>query len=283
MFLKKIALITDSSCDLKLEIIKEYNIELLPLRIIYKDKEFLDKITLTPKEMYASLEEEIPTTSLPDLKYTEEIIKKIKKEGFTDAIVITVSSKLSGTYNSLRLICEDHNELNFHFFDTKTLGYPQGVIVLETAKMIKEDKPLEEILDKLEDIRKRTHGYITFKTLEYLKKGGRIGKVAGTIGDMLHLKPIVSSNDEGVLYNYAKARGRKKALLKMKNILNEYLNKCKCKVWILSGDCDDEAREFFELVKNHPNIIEISLQEIGAAMGIHTGPGALGLALLEEI
>lgn len=283
MFLKKIALITDSSCDLKLEIIKEYNIELLPLRIIYKDKEFLDKITLTPKEMYAKLEEEIPTTSLPDLKYTEEIIKKIKKEGFTDAIVITVSSKLSGTYNSLRLICEDHNELNFHFFDTKTLGYPQGVIVLETAKMIKEDKPLEEILDKLEDIRKRTHGYITFKTLEYLKKGGRIGKVAGTIGDMLHLKPIVSSNDEGVLYNYAKARGRKKALLKMKNILNEYLNKCKCKVWILSGDCDDEAREFFELVKNHPNIIEISLQEIGAAMGIHTGPGALGLALLEEI
>lgn len=283
MFLKKIALITDSSCDLKLEIIKEYNIELLPLRIIYKDKEFLDKITLTPKEMYASLEEEIPTTSLPDLKYTEEIIKKIKKEGFTDAIVITVSSKLSGTYNSLRLICEDHDELNFHFFDTKTLGYPQGVIVLETAKMIKEDKPLEEILDKLEDIRKRTHGYITFKTLEYLKKGGRIGKVAGTIGDMLHLKPIVSSNDEGVLYNYAKARGRKKALLKMKNILNEYLNKCKCKVWILSGDCDDEAREFFELVKNHPNIIEISLQEIGAAMGIHTGPGALGLALLEEI
>ena len=283
MFLKKIALITDSSCDLKLEIIKEYNIELLPLRIIYKDKEFLDKITLTPKEMYASLEEEIPTTSLPDLKYTEEIIKKIKKEGFTDAIVITVSSKLSGTYNSLRLICEDHDELNFHFFDTKTLGYPQGVIVLETAKMIKEDKPLEEILDNLEDIRKRTHGYITFKTLEYLKKGGRIGKVAGTIGDMLHLKPIVSSNDEGVLYNYAKARGRKKALLKMKNILNEYLNKCKCKVWILSGDCDDEAREFFELVKNHPNIIEISLQEIGAAMGIHTGPGALGLALLEEI
>ena len=283
MFLKKIALITDSSCDLKLEIIKEYNIELLPLRIIYKDKEFLDKITLTPKEMYAKLEEEIPTTSLPDLKYTEEIIKKIKKEGFTDAIVITVSSKLSGTYNSLRLICEDHNELNFHFFDTKTLGYPQGVIVLETAKMIKEDKPLEEILDKLEDIRKRTHGYITFKTLEYLKKGGRIGKVSGTIGDMLHLKPIVSSNDEGVLYNYAKARGRKKALLKMKNILNEYLNKCKCKVWILSGDCDDEAIEFFELVKNHPNIIEISLQEIGAAMGIHTGPGALGLALLEEI
>ncbi|MDQ0148278.1 DegV family protein [Eubacterium multiforme] len=281
--MKKIALITDSSCDLKLETMKEYNIEMLPLRIIYKDKEFLDKITLTPKEMYANLEEEVPTTSLPDLKYTEDVIEKIKSEGFTDVIVMTVSSKLSGTYNSVRLVCEAHNELNFHFFDTKTLGYPQGAIVLETARMIKEDKSLEEILDKLEDIRKRTHGYITFKTLEYLKRGGRIGKVAGTIGDMLHLKPIVSSNDEGVLYNYAKARGRKKAISKMKDILNEYLNKCKCKVWVLSGDCDDEAKEFFDLVKNHPNISEISLQEIGAAMGIHTGPGALGLAILEEV
>ncbi|MBM7834450.1 DegV family protein [Clostridium sardiniense] len=280
--MKKIALIADSSCDLSLATLKEYNIELLPMRIIYKDKEFLDKITITPKEMYANLEEEVPTTSLPDLKYTEDLIERLKNEGYTDAIVITVSSKLSGTYNSIRLICEAHHELNFHFFDTRTLGYPQGVIAIETAKLIKEDKPLEEILKSLEDIRKRTHGYITFATLEYLKKGGRIGKVAGTIGEMLHLKPIVSSNDEGELYNYMKARGRKKAISKMKEILDEYLAKGKCRVWILSGDADDEAKTFYDSVKDMPNITEISLEEIGAAMGIHTGPGALGMAIFEE-
>lgn len=284
MGLRKIALITDSSSDLSLEILKEYNVEMLPLRIIYKDSEYLDKITMTPKELYKKLneEDEIPTTSLPDLKYIEELIEKIKNKGYTDIIVVTVSSNLSGTYNSIRLISEEIEGINFHFFDTRTLGYPQGVIALEVAKMIKEDKPLEEILDSLESIRKRTHGFITFKTLEFLTKGGRIGKVAGTIGEMLHLKPIVSSNDEGVLYNYSKARGRKKALSKMKDILNEYLDKGKCKVWILSADADEEAKKFLDEVKEHINISQISLEQIGAAMGIHTGPGALGIAILEE-
>ncbi|MGL4570697.1 MAG: DegV family protein [Clostridium sp.] len=281
--MRKIALITDSSCDLRLATLKEYNIEMLPLRIIYKDEEFLDKITLSPKEMYSRIKEEVPTTSLPDLKNTEDVIERLKEEGYTDAIVITVSSKLSGTYNSIRLVCEAHEDgLNFHFFDTRTLGFPQGAIVLQVAKMIKEGKDLENILDSLEDIRKRTHGYITFETLEFLKRGGRIGKVAGTIGEMLHLKPIVSSNDEGILYNYAKTRGRKKALSKMKNILDEYLDKGKCRVWILSADCDEEAMEFLNNVKNHKNITKISLEEIGAAMGIHTGPGALGMCIFEE-
>lgn len=281
--LRKIALITDSSCDLSLSTIKEYNIKMLPLRIIYKDREFLDKVTLTPKELYRTIREEIPTTSLPDLKYTKDVIEKVIEEGYTDAIVITVSSKLSGTYNSLRLLCEDYEkDLNFHFFDTRTLGFPQGAIVLEVAKMLEEKKDLDEILYSLEDIRERTHGFITFETLEFLKRGGRIGRVSGTIGEMLHLKPIVSSNDDGVLYTYAKTRGRKKALSKMRGILEEYLEKGKCRVWILSADCDNEAMEFLKNIKNHNNITEISLEEIGAGMGIHTGPGALGMCIYEE-
>ena len=284
MGLRKIALLTDSSSDLSLRTLEENNIKMVPLRIIYKEKEYLDKITLTSKELYKRLKEndEIPTTSLPDLKNIEEVIDELKGSGVTDIIVVTVSSKLSGTYNGIRLVTEEYDDINFHFFDTRTLGYPQGVIALEISKMIKEDKPLEEILNSLEDIRKRTHGFITFQTLEFLTKGGRIGKVAGTIGEMLHLKPIVSSNDEGELYNYAKARGRKKALSKMKDIVNSYLDKGKCKIWVLSADADEDAKKFFDDIKGHKNIINISLEEIGAAMGIHTGPGALGVAILEE-
>lgn len=280
--MKKIALITDSSCDLDLKTIEEYNIELLPIRIVYKDQEFLDKITLSPKEMYERLPDEIPTTSLPDLNNTEKIVEKLKSEGYTDVIIATVSSKLSGTYNSIRLICESYSEMNFHFFDTKTLGYPQGVIVLEIAKKIKEGKELEEILNSFEDIRKRTHGFVTFDTIEYLKKGGRIGKVAGTIGEILHLKPIISSDEDGEIYSYQKARGRKKSISKMKEILNSYLDKGKCRVWVLNGDCESEARLFYESFKDNVNVTEISMETIGAAMGIHSGPGALGIAILEE-
>ena len=280
--MKKIGVLTDSSCDLTLETLKENNIEMLPIRIIYKEREFLDKITITSEEMYESLSTEIPTTSLPDLKTTDKILDKFIDEGYTDLIIVCVSNKLSGTLNSIRLIAEEKSGINFHFLDTKTLGYPQGAIVLEVAKLVEQGKTAEEIVQAFESIRNRTHGFITFNTLEYLKRGGRIGKISGTIGEILHIKPIVSSDDDGELYTYTKTRGRKKAISKMKNILFEYLETSKCRVWVLSGAADEEAKEFFENVKGHENIIDISLEQMGAAMGIHTGPGALGLCILEE-
>ncbi|MGL5416517.1 MAG: DegV family protein [Clostridium sp.] len=280
--MRKIAILTDSSCDLSLETIKEHNINMLPIRIIYKDKELLDKITITSNELYASLKNEIPKTSLPDLDNTEKVLDKLIEEGYTDVMVVCVSTKLSGTLNSVRLVCEEKEKLNFHYLDTKTLGYPQGVVVLEVNRLLKEGKTPEEVVEGFEDIKKRVHGFITFDTLEYLKKGGRIGKVAGTIGEILNLKPVISSDEDGELYTYAKTRGRKKAISKLKDILNEYLEKGKCRVWVLSGAADEEAKEFLEKVKDNENITNISLEQIGAAMGIHTGPGALGICILEE-
>ncbi|MGL5647276.1 MAG: DegV family protein [Clostridium sp.] len=280
--MRKIAILTDSSCDLSLETIEEHNINMLPIRIIYKDKEVLDKITITSKELYSNLKNEVPKTSLPDLDNTEKVLDKLIEEGYTDVMVVCVSTKLSGTLNSIRLVCEEKSKLEFHYLDTKTLGYPEGVIVLEVDRLLKEGKTPEEIVDGFEEIKKRVHGFITFDTLEYLKKGGRIGKVAGTIGEILNLKPVISSDEDGELYTYAKTRGRKKAISKIRDILNEYLEKGKCRVWILSGAADEEAKELLEKVKDNENITNISLEQIGAAMGIHTGPGALGICILEE-
>ncbi|WP_297632827.1 DegV family protein [uncultured Clostridium sp.] len=280
--MRKIAVLTDSSCDLSLETIKENNIEMLPIRIIYKNEEFEDKITITSKAMYERLADEIPTTSLPNLDTTEKVLDRLKKEGFTDVMVVCVSSKLSGTLNSIRLVCEEQEELKFHYLDTKTLGYPQGAIVLEVVKMVNDGKMPEDIIAEFQNIKERVHGFVTFDTLEFLKRGGRIGKVAGTIGEILNLKPVIASNEEGELYTYAKTRGRKKAITKIRDILMEYLEKNKCKVWVLSGAADEEAKMFFEKIKDHENITQISLEQIGAAMGIHTGPGALGICILEE-
>ena len=259
--MQKIALLTDSSCDLDNKTLERYNIKLLPIRIIYKNREYLDKVNITSEEMYASLKEELPTTSLPDVNYCNKVLEDLKNEGYTHVIVATVSSKLSGTLNSLRLLCEHHEEFKFEFFDTKTLGYPQGAIVL---------------------IQNKVHGFITFNTLDYLIKGGRIGKVTGKIGNLLHLKPVVSSDEEGVLYTYCKTRGRKQSISKLKEILMTYLESSKCRVWVLSGDALEEATAFYNDIKNHPNITDVSLETIGAAMGVHTGPGALGICILEE-
>lgn len=279
--LEKIALITDSCCDLTHDTLNKYGITMFPVRIIYKDAEFLDKINITPIEMYERLKDEIPTTSLPDFQYCGNLIQKLKEDGYTHFIVITVSSGLSGTHNAIRLMMEEQN-VTFHLLDSLTLGYPEGVIAMEVAKLIEKGLSFKEVIDSFEAIRKRVHGYIALDTLEYLKKGGRIGKVTATLGELLQLRPIISSNDEGVLYTYAKARGKKQALNKVKDTLFSYLEKGKCSVWVLQGAAEAEGLQFMESIKNHPNIVELSLETVGPSMGIHTGPGVVGFALLEH-
>lgn len=278
----KIALITDSSCDLTSKDLEKHDIIQFPIRIIYKDKEYLDKVEISSEEMYARLREEVPSTSLPDMHYCENILRDLIAQGYTDAIVTNVSTALSGTQNSIRLLAEQFPELKFHFFDTRTLGYPQGVITMEASKLIKQGLSCSEILVQLEDIRQRVSGFIAIETLEYLIKGGRIGKVAGTVGELLHIRPIISSNEQGILYSYTKARGKKQVLTKLRNTLTDILDQTPCRVWILEGDAKTEAQTFLESVKDHPNITEITLETVGAAMGVHTGPGVVGFAILKH-
>ncbi len=280
--MEKIALITDSCGDLTLETMEALNISMFPVRVVYENEEFLDKIDISADEMYQRLKDEIPTTSLPDFHYCEKILSSLKAEGYTHFIVATVSSAVSGTHNAVRLMFEEHPEVTYHLFDTKTLGFPEGVITYEIALMIQEGKSYQEILDSLEDIRKRTHGYIALNTLEYLKKGGRIGTVAATIGEFLSLKPIISSNEEGTLYTYAKAHGKKKALSKVKEIALSYLDKGPCKVWVLQGAALSEGESLLADLKDHPNLTRISLETVGPSMGTHTGPGVVGFAIFEQ-
>lgn len=279
--MQKIKIISDSSCDLSLETAKKNNVGLLPIRVIYNDKEYLDKIEISSEELYESLSSEIPTTSLPNIEYCHKIFDDIKLEGYTDVIVITVSSKLSGTYNSVKMIAHDYEGLNFSFFDTRTLGYPEGTIVLEAAHMVDKGMKVEEILENLENVRKRVYGYVAVNTLEYMVKGGRISKLKGTLGELIHLKPIISSDEEGALYKYAQSRGRVQSINKMKKILVEHLEKSPCKVWILSGDAKEEAEAFYNYFKSNPRVEEIHLETIGPAMGVHTGPKSLGMSILE--
>ena len=150
--MQKIALITDSACDLDLNTLKENNINLLPLRIIYSNAEYRDRIDISPSEVYKNLENEIPKTSLPSAKDTEEILNKLEEESYTHVICISISSGLSGSYNALRLALEDHPNLTSFVYDTKILAYPQGEIVLEVAKLIREGKNFNEIVSEIPNI-----------------------------------------------------------------------------------------------------------------------------------
>lgn len=277
--MQKIALITDSGSDLSLEELKENNINLLPLRISYSTGEYQDKLDIKASDVYANLDKEVPKTSLPSPETTERILQKLEEEGYTHVIGICISGGLSGTANSLRLSLEDHPSLTSYVYDTKILAYPEGEITIEVSKLIREGKSFEEIIEALPKIRERITGYFTIDTLEYLKRGGRIGKVAGTLGELLNLKPLITTDENGVYYNIAKARGRKQALSKLTEILKSHLSKNKCNVTILQGGCEAEAIKYMESLKKLININSLKISEISPALGVHGGPGLIGLCI----
>lgn len=280
--MQKIALVTDSGSDLTLEELKENNIELVPFRIIYPEKEYNDVLEISPDDVYNRLKEHIPTTSLPSIDYMEGVLNRLEKEGYTHVIMISISSHFSGTGNSFRLLLEDHPNLTSFVFDSKTLSAPQGTLALMTAKMIRDGLSFEEICEKLPVLRTQSHGYFTIDTLEYLKKGGRIGSVAGTIGSVLNIKPIIWVSDEGVYETYAKVRGQKQALSRLQKIAKQELDKYgDCDVTVLSGGADDLAQKLYEMIKDFEHIKSIRFSKIGPALGVNTGPGTVGVSLQE--
>jgi DegV family protein with EDD domain len=280
--LNKIALITDSSCDLTKEIIKKYNIRVVPLRIIYKDKEYIDRVNIEPQEVYDNLVKEIPTTSMPSMQDIGDTFAAIEQEGYTHVIAITISSGLSGTFNTVKLVSGSHPNLVTCIFDSKTLSAGLGALVAECGELIEQGKEFEEIVNALPSIKERISVYYVLETLEYLKKGGRIGKVAGTIGELLNLKPIISVDAEGKYFTYAKVRGRKQSICRLSDIAKDVLTTTKAKLFILQGGAMEEGRKLYDSFVDMPNVTSLHFGDISPALGVHTGPGLLAIIIAKE-
>lgn len=282
--MNKIALITDSTCGLPKEYINEYDVKVVPLKILYKDKEFIDGINITPEEVYSKLPKELPTTSMPSVDDITSLYNELIKESYTQAIVLPISSGLSGTINSFKLASEEFKDkINTFIFDTKILSMAVGLIVIEVGKMIKKKMNFEDICNTIPKLRENLWMYFSVDTLEYLIKGGRIGKVTGGIGEILNLKPIITMDDNGSYTNYTKVRGSKQAFKKLLDLSTDILNKGKGKVIIMTGTMHEEAEKLKEILSSYENTTFIYKGTITPAVGIHSGPRLLAVAVMSEI
>lgn len=282
--MEKILLVTDSASDIDQKIAKEYDINILPFKVtLSSGEEFEDGVSITPNMIYEILPNEMPKTSLPSIDKLTSLLDKAVSEGYTHAIIVTISNKFSGTYNATRLIAENYPELKICVFDSLSLTMGEGALILRAAQLIREGKSFDEVVDLLPKIRDNTDVYFTIDTLEYLKKGGRIGKVAGTIGEVLNLKPVITIDPDGTFRTCSKARGTKQSISKLISLLKPNLENHKCKVWIMDGNAPEKAKILFEAIKDFPNLIECNLGgTIGPALGINTGPGLVGF-IVEKV
>lgn len=277
--MQKIALITDSACDLPLDILNLKNIKLLPLGIIQSTDNYENNMKAVPKDIYINLHKEIQTIPLPSIKTIENLLDKIEHEGYTHVIAISISSGLSGSYSSLSLCLENHPNLTSFVYDSKILAYPQGEIVLEVSKLIECGTSFENIIEMLPTIRRRITGYFTINNLDYLKSGSKVHKLFKNLYSLLNIKLIITTDENGTYYTVCRARGRKRALLKMTDILKEYLLKGKSEVTILQGGCELEAIDYMDSLKNLPNIVNLKTAKINTTLSIHINSGLIGFSV----
>lgn len=277
---EKVAIVTDSTCDLDQALIRQYNIKVLPLKVIYPDnKEYLDRIDISPDEIYNRMPEEIPTTSLPSPAAIIELFKKLRVEGFTHVISIHISSGLSGTFNAVRGLAKEFDDMVIEVIDSKALSLGLGMPVLEAAKILQEKGSFKVALQRAKEILNSMEVYFVVATLDYLKKGGRIGYVAGTIGEIMQIKPIIAINQEGKYYTFDKVRGSKKSLLRLFEIAVKSIGSRKVNVAVMHGGAEEATKAIIEKFKNLPNINKVYSGQVGPVIGVHTGPGLIGICI----
>ncbi|MGB8455523.1 MAG: DegV family protein [Anaerocolumna sp.] len=280
----KIALITDSACDIDNETVNKYNIRILPFKIIYVDREYTDKVDITPEEIYDNMKHEIPKSSLPAMEDIEGVYKKLAEENYTHVIAVVISSGLSGTYNAFKLVSEQFTKIKTYIYDTKSTSVCEGIILKKCGQLIEAGKSFKEIVGCIPEMKNKIHFYFVFGTLEYAKKGGRIGKISGTIGEFLDIKPIVGFDEEyGQCFTFAKVRGRNKSLDKLVEIGKETAGIKSCDAYLVHGNSKEDAQKVYELLKKIPGIKNVYLVgQISAIVGVYSGPGTIGVCYVEN-
>lgn len=287
--MNKFKILADSSCDLPENIKSKYNIELIPFHVSFDyEKYYKENIDISVNEFYKKIKtnDNLPKTSLPSIQEYADAFKKHLNDGF-DILCICITSKFSGSYqsaiNAANILNEEYPERKIIIIDSMQVTAGQGLLVIEAAKMHNDGFKIEEVAEKINQIKLSSKIIFTVDSLNYLQKGGRIGKVSAIAGSLLSIKPIIFMKD-GELIPNSKVRGRKKALSEVINIVyNDVKNNIdNYNYTILHADCIEDALILQSKLKDKGIEPNKNLFNVGITIGSHIGPTAIGIAYIKK-
>ena len=277
---EKIAILTDSGCDVPLDLIEKYDIKVLSLKIIYDNEVYSDGIDIQAETIYKNFPTKIPKTSTPNTQEVNDMVVKIKEQGYEKIIAICISSGLSATHNTVKVALDEIHDMETFVFDSKNISIGAGIFAIWAAKKIEDGLGFEEITQALQKKTFDSKLFYYMDTLEYLKIGGRIGNVTGFVGKLLDLKPIITCNEKGIYYNAAMARGKVNGIKKLFNIVDKYKDRKNLWICLLHGDAADMADkirpQLMAIFNNGKLVVD---KQINASLAIHTGPGLIGIGV----
>jgi len=272
-----VKVVTDTSCDLPVGVEQEFDITVVPLIFIFGDEQFKDK-TMSMADFWEKAQTVWPKSAAPSAGDFERAFRTAVDAGH-QVICITVTSKLSATYNAAHIASQHFSPDQVAVVDSATLAVGQGHLVLAAARAARAGQSLAEVVQAVEAQRNQQHLYITLDTVQYLVKGGRASKLSGILAGLLKIRPLLSMQD-GELALLEKPRGRQVAKQRLLEMALKHFPAER--VTIAHVACLDEASELAaDLAAQTGFPVEsIPIVEVGMALATHGGPGTLGIGVV---
>ena len=271
-----VKVVTDSTADIPEELAAELEITIVPCNVHFGLETYRDGLELSKEEFYAKLKTSftLPTTSAPAVGLFEATYKELASE--TDQILsIHLASALSAIYNSAHLGAEAVSGVEITLIDSGQVSMGLGWLVISAARAAQEGQPLAQIVALVEDMRPRVRVFAALDTLEYLRKGGRVGKTVAALGTLLNIKPLVEVRDSAVL-PLERVRTRQRSIQRLIELVAE-LGSLE-ELAVLHTNAPQEAQRLAEEISFLHPLERILIAEAGVIIGTHAGPNGLGVA-----
>ena len=282
----KIAIVTDSVAQVPAERARQLGIRVVPSTIIVEGNKFLDGVDFNANGLYQRMRTEknlVLSTSAPSAGQFFAVFKECLEAGADSVLYVGLSSRMSGTYSAAEggaiLAREEFGSRQITLFDTRIATIAQGFLAIEAAQLASQGADLEHILGHLNEERKHIGLVASLETLEYLARGGRIGKAAYMLGSAINILPVVSFGDDGVVLPIQRVRGHHRALVEMVSYVSTQVAGCRSlKLAVMHADAlaQAEALQAMAVEALHPD--EIFITHFTPVMAAHAGPGMIGLA-----
>jgi DegV family protein with EDD domain len=281
-----IRIVTDTDSNLPQDIVDAHGITLVPIQIIFGDRVLRERVDISDAESYRmmSAAKELPKTSQPPIGAFKTAYEDILS-GEPDAQILSIhiSSKLSGTISSARQAADLLPGVDITLFDTFSASLGQGLMVVRAAEMARQGADVAAIMAALEVMRERMEVYFVLNTLDYLAKGGRIGKASHLMGQLLDIKPILVLED-GEIDAHSRHRTWRRAVDALCGLVMESAGGTESiHIGVLHAVSEAAARALADDLKEALNPDTLILGEVGPGLGVHTGPGALGLCWVTDV
>ena len=278
----KLAVITDSSAYLKLEVLEKENLFILDIPVFIDGKTYVEGKNLTAEEFYQkmALSAELPKTSQPSIAELEDLLSTLSGNGYTHVLGLFLSSGISGFYQNIQFLKDEFPQLEIAFPDSKITSAPLGIMVQSALNWAEAGLDFNEILRRINVQIDGTSAFIMVDDLNHLVKGGRLSNGAAILGNLLSIKPILYFNDHGVIEVFEKIRTEKKATKRLIELVEERTSSGKYEIIVIHANAVDKAETLRQSLLESNISAEISLATFGSVIGTHLGEGSIALGYI---